>query len=192
MSVSVGTLEKNVEKIFENLTPAEKAKYVTEEAWKIAEGRSMGINGDTHRSDVERFWHRHVLTMSAEDYIKFLVAEDKLNVDKWAGMYFYKVIWYQDLAIALNEQIISYIKLLKEITENPQRIKQPEKMVEIFDSEIKMIRVFQEDYRKDVAKMLKEVPWEDINRPPPQYPVFDLHGQDAHADRSEKAGTGHR
>jgi hypothetical protein len=115
-----------------------------------------------------------VLTLSAPDYIDYITAKKNHDINKWAGMYFYKVLWYQDLAIALLGQIIRHIEIQKEMTENPRRITRPKELIEIFDSETKMLSEWQEHYRKDNAVLLKEVPWERINTPPPDYPCFDL------------------
>ncbi|MFA5414148.1 MAG: hypothetical protein WC295_01540 [Methanoregula sp.] len=88
MTTTIGTLEKNVELVLENLTPSEKAKYVYDETWNIANRQSKGINEEIHQQEIERFFHRHVATLNAGSYIEFLVAEGRLNTGKWADMYF--------------------------------------------------------------------------------------------------------
>ena len=174
MSTTVGTLEKKVETVFENLTPAEKAKYVYDESWRIADRQSKGIDEETHQQEIERFFHRHVATLSAAGFIEYLIAEETLNTNKWSWMYFYKVLWYQDLVCALLGQIIHHIEIQKEMTENPKLIKQPDKMIEVFDSEIKTLSKWREEYRQEINMLLKEVPWEKMNESPPGYPWFDL------------------
>jgi hypothetical protein len=174
MSTTVGTLEKKVETVFENLTPAEKAKYVSDRIWDISVRQSKGFDEEAHHQDIETFLRRHVLTLSAPDYIDYITAEKNHDINKWAWMYFYKVIWYQDLIIALLGQVIDHIENQKEMTTEPQKIKQPEKMMEVFDSEIKMLKGWQEDYRKENTMLLRDVPWGKINAAPPDYPLFDL------------------
>ena len=115
MSTTVGTLEKKVETVFENLTPAERAKYVYDETWRIADGQSKGIDEEAHQQEIERFLHRHVATLSAAGQIEYLIAEDKLNTGKWAGIHFTSTMVAYDREDCLLQLLISYMNLVNDL-----------------------------------------------------------------------------
>ncbi|HNX17563.1 MAG TPA: hypothetical protein PKM50_04435 [Methanoregula sp.] len=113
MSTTVGTLEKKVETVLDNLSPAEKAKYVYDETWRSADRQAKGIDEETHQQEIERFFHRHVATLSAAGQIEFLIAEDRLNTGKWAGMHFTSTMLGYDREDCLLDLLILYAELTK-------------------------------------------------------------------------------
>jgi hypothetical protein len=112
MSTTVGTLEKKVETVFENLSPVEKAKYVYDETWRIADRKANSEDEEAHQQEIERFFYQHVATLSAVDYIKFLIADDKLNTRKWAGMHFTSTLMAYDREDCLLDLLIIDMDLL--------------------------------------------------------------------------------
>lgn len=156
MSTTVGTLEKKVEMVFENLTPEEKAKYVHDETWNIANRHSEGFDEEAHQRGIERFFHRHVATLSAAGYIEFLITQDKLNLHKWAGMYFTSTLTAYDREDCLLQLLILHVPLDLII---PQRTAKKGKEQITNPAREEML----EQFRKRRAAILKDakVIWND-------------------------------
>lgn len=168
MSTTVGTLEKKVETVFENLTPAEKAKYVYDETWRIADEHSKGIDEETHQQEIERFFHRHVATLSAAGYIEFLIAEDKLNTGKWAGIHFTSTLKGYDREDCLLDLLIRYAELTKHlIQEKCAKTDKLHKESPGMDEMINGFRLRQADIIKDAKGIWKDGFWEQWNTPRP-------------------------
>lgn len=157
MSTTVGTLEKKVETVFENLSPAEKAKYVYDETWRIADRQSKGIDEEAHQQEIERFFHRHVATLSASGRIEFLIEEDRLNTGKWAGMHFSSTMLGYDREDCLLHLLILYTDLINDLF--AQICKKKGKRPIENPARTELI----EEYRKRRAAILKDakVIWKD-------------------------------
>lgn len=157
MSTTVGTLEKKVETVFENLSPGEKAKYVYDETWRIADRQSKGIDEETHQQEIERFFHRHVATLSATGFIEYLIAEDRLNTGKWAGMNFSSTLVGYDREDCLLQLLISYMDLINDLFAQICKKKGKRPIENPIRNELI------EEYRKRRAAILKDakVIWND-------------------------------
>jgi hypothetical protein len=169
MSTTVGTLEKKVETVFENLTPAERAKYVYDETWRIADEHSKGIDEESHQKEIERFFHRHVATLSAGGYIEFLIAEDKLNTGKWAGMYFTSKLTGYDREDCLLLLLIDYMHLVNDLF--AQSCKKRNKEYSSSPARDEVIADFQKkraEIVKEAAIIWKDGLWERWNIPRPE------------------------
>lgn len=188
MSTTVGTLEKKVETVFENLTPAEKAKYVYDESWRSADRQSKGIDEETHHQEMERFFHRHVATLSAAGQIEFLIAEDKLNTGKWAGMFFTSTIVGYDREDCLLHLLISYVDLVNDLF--AQSFTKKKKIFSGSPARDKIIIDFQNRRAailKDAKTIWKDGCWEQWNIPRPELSPEFLEAIEADNKPSEKA-----
>ena len=190
MSTTVGTREKKVETVFENLTPKEKAKYVSDQIWAISVRQSQGFDEEAHQRDIENFINRHVFTLSAPDYIDYITAEKNHDINKWAKMYFYSILWYQDLIIGLLTVDIEQLKYQKEDANFSLKTKYQKEIIESLERHISMLEKWQERLRKENLTILKEVPWDKINANPPKYPQFDLPFEQLLAEDPESFNNG--
>lgn len=66
------SLSKNVRRLFEDLTPAEKANYVSMEWWKRCDESALGKEISAKITDLQHFAEDHVMTMPAHEYIAYL------------------------------------------------------------------------------------------------------------------------
>jgi len=169
MSTTVGTLEKKVETVFENLTPAEKAKYVYDETWRIADEHSKGIDEEAHQQEIERFLHRHVATLSAAGQIEYLITEDKLNTGKWAGIHFTSTLKGLDREDCQLDLLILYAELTKYLIRE-KCAKKDKLKAEIpgMDELLNVFRKRQADIIKEAKSIWKDVLWEQWNIPRPE------------------------
>lgn len=168
MSTTVGTLEKKVETVFENLTPDEKAKYLYDESWRSADRQAKGEDEEAHQQNIERFFHRHVATLSASDYIKFLIAEDKLNTSKWSGMYFTSTLIGYDREDCLLQLVIGYMDLVNTLFAQLSAKKKKVYSGSPARDEVKAnFQKRRADILKDAKLIWKDVLWEQWNIPRP-------------------------
>lgn len=188
MSTTVGTLEKKVETVLENLTPAEKAKYVYDETWRIADRQSKGIDEESHQQEIERFLHRHVATLSATGYIEFLIAEDRLNTGKWAGMHFVSTLEGYDREDALIDLLIRYAGLTKSlIREKCTKTDKLHAQSSGMDEMINGFRKRQADIIKDAKGIWKDSFWEQWNITRPDLSPDFIKAIETDNELSEKA-----
>jgi hypothetical protein len=169
MSTTVGTLEKKVETVFENLTPAEKAKYVYDETWRIADRQASGEDEDAHQREIERFFHRHIATLSAAGYIEYLIAEDKLNTGKWAEIHFTSTLKAYDREDCQIQLLIHYAELVKHLI--AQECIKKDKLYKTTPGIDEMIRGYQDRRTailKDAKIIWKDGFWEQWNIPRPE------------------------
>ena len=173
MSTTVGTLEKKVETVFENLTPEEKAEYIYDETWRVADEQAKGIDEEAHQQNIERFFHRHVATLSASGYIQFLIAEDKLNTSKWAGIHFTNTMMAYDREDCLLHLLILDAELLEflihEKTKKPGQSKT--KKIAVNPDWARMIEGYKSRRAailKDAKQIWKDDLWERWNIPRPE------------------------
>lgn len=176
MSTTVGTLEKKVETVLENLTPEEKAKYLYDKTWDIANRQANGSNEEAHWNEIKNFFHRHVATLGARDYIAFLTADDNLNTRKWAGMYFSSQLAGLDredalIALLLFEKERIWInEILK-----PDKVKEDpvwKERLERDREQIKGLRNRKRAIFKEIKEILEADFWEkwEIERPQLELP----------------------
>jgi hypothetical protein len=92
MTVTVGKLTKNVEKMFESLTPVEKARYISKERWRIADEVRTGKNVIGQEADLETIQNRFIMPMGAVDFIQY--SQELYNLDTlgWTLVYIRRVI----------------------------------------------------------------------------------------------------
>jgi peroxiredoxin family protein len=188
MSTTVGTLEKKVETVFETLTPAEKAKYVYDETWRSADRQAKGIDEETHQQEIERFFHRHVATLSATGYIEFLIAQDRLNTGKWAGMYFASTLMGYDREDALIDLLIRYAGLTKSLIRG--KCAKKDKLHAAAPGMDEMINGFRERQAaiiKDAKGIWKDGFWEQWNIPRPDLSPDFIKAIETDDEPSEKA-----
>jgi hypothetical protein len=188
MSTTVGTLEKKVETVFENLTPAEKAKYVYDESWRSADRQAKGIDEEAHQQEMERFFHRHVATLSAAGRIEFLIAEDRLNTGKWAGMYFTSTLMGYDREDALIDLLIRYAGLTKDLIR--AKCAKTDKLHTKASGMDEMINGFQNRRTailKDAKTIWKDGLWEQWNIPRPDLSPDFIKTIETDNEPSEKA-----
>jgi len=188
MSTTVGTLEKKVETAFESLTPAEKAKYLYDETWRIADRQAKGIDEETHQQEIERFFHRHIATLSAAGQIEFLIAEDKLNTGKWAGMYFTSTLMGYDREDCLLDLLLLYAEPVKSLIRE-KRSKKDKLHAESLGMEI-MLNRFRERRAailKDATVIWKDGCWEQWNIPRPVLSPDFIKAIETDDEPSEKA-----
>jgi len=88
MSTTVGTLEKKVETVLENLTPEELAKLISKEVISISYDQAAGNDEDARLKEIHRIYDRYVLTKDWSDYAKFWRATDEEDIRHWSGAYF--------------------------------------------------------------------------------------------------------
>jgi len=187
MSTTVGTLEKKVETVFENLTPAEKAKYVYDETWRIADRQSKGIDEETHQQEIERFFYRHVATLSASGFIEYLITEDRLNTGKWAGMHFSSTMLGYDREDCLLHLLISYVDLINDLfAQSPTKKK---KIISGSPARDEIVIDFQkrrDAILRDAKTIWKDGCWEQWNIPRPELSPAFLEAIEADNEPSEK------
>jgi hypothetical protein len=186
MSTTVGTLEKKVETVFENLTPAEKAKYLYDESWRIADRQAKGEDEEAHQKNMERFLHRHVATLSASGQIQFLIAEDKLNTGKWGGMYFTSTLKAYDREDCLLQLLIEDADLMKRLIS--EKCAKKDKLRTATPGLDEMIRRYQDRRTailKDAKTIWKYGLWEQWNIPRPEISQDFLDAIEADNEPSE-------
>jgi len=168
MSTTVGTLEKKVETVFEDLTPEEKAKYLYDKTWDFANRQAEGFNEEAHWNEIKNFFHRYVATLSAPDYIAYLIAEDKLNTRKWARMHFTSALEAYDREDSLLHLLMLYAKPLDLIISQKSAKKGKEPVINPAREEmIDRIKERRVAILKDAKVIWKDDFWERENLPRP-------------------------
>ncbi len=101
MTTTISTLEKNVEKRYEELTPEERAQWVSAEEIKIAVDGSKGINVSDREAELDRFVQKYVMPLNNWQYACFMRETDTCNIRFWAEAYFNAVLKGYDREEAL-------------------------------------------------------------------------------------------
>jgi hypothetical protein len=92
MTVTVGKLTKNVEKMLESLTPVEKARYMSKERWRISDEVTKGKNIAEQEADLEIIEDRYIMSMGAVDFIRYSQELYNLDTRGWILVYIRRVI----------------------------------------------------------------------------------------------------
>lgn len=88
MSTTVGTLEKKVESVMENLTPEELAKLINKEVISISYTQATGKDQDARLAEIHRIYNKYVLTKDWPGYAKFWRTMDEEDIRYWSRTYF--------------------------------------------------------------------------------------------------------
>ena len=171
MTVTVGKLTKNVEKMLESLTPVEKARYMSKERWRIADEFPKGKNITAQEADLETIQNRYIMPMGAVDFIRYSQELYDLDTTEWGARFIYTYLAGLEQQYAL----ISLLLVEKDRTAfneylKPDKFKESSVWKAEHESSQKLIADLKERQRA-IAKLIKDYLaadfWEIRNIPRP-------------------------
>ena len=171
MTVTVGILTKNVEKMLESLTPVERARYLSGEWWRLAEKVSSGKNVTAKERDLETIESRYIMSMGAVDFIRYYQERYNLDTRECGKRFIYSYL----AGLEQQDALISLLMYEMDHTEyneylKPEKIKDSTEWKEEQERLRHMIVVLQERKRviaKEIKDLLVAEFWEirNIERP---------------------------
>ena len=154
MKTTSANLEKRIDKITEELTPAELARIVTSQAWEAADTFGQGKDPEPIMEAARAFIKKYVWPLSTGEYIDYLIEIEKVNGNEW-GRRYYKLL-FSDL-----EREAALIDILLITLDKPKLTAKEEKLMKLLLLRHSMLE-------NTVKEVLESDFWETtgIERPP--------------------------
>jgi hypothetical protein len=170
MSTTIGTLEKNIEKVISTLSPEELAKLLSEEVISISNNQAAGKDQDARFAETIRIYEQHVLTKDWPVYAKFWRTMHEEDIRYWSWAYFTSMldgIAKQDALIVLliRAESTLWITRYKDYLTHPN--KEIKDILEHDRQEIKCLLKRRQEIRQAINEMIEAGFWEQWNIPRP-------------------------
>ena len=149
--MTAAALNKNIEKVFKDLTPKETAKYLSDEWWRICEESTTGKDISSKMADLQRFEQKYVMTMNARDYITYVETLWELDVVILGAKFMQNVLGgYTREAMLLSALIKSQERVRHYVSESTtlSQDKKSRTLIEIDDTIV--------DYQKRLDTLYQE------------------------------------
>jgi hypothetical protein len=181
MSGTVESLKKYAEKIFDDLSPEERARYASDEMMRISKEFAAGIDTSSSVEDLDRFIDRYVSTQPYYDYIRYLRALYKLDTDKLGvDVLITHLVGLQREADLLDIVIRSF-KIIDILShESAKLAKLPDERVKgvLFDwsKTISQLEGRRDQALKEIDELKHSDVWEKLGLSQPHEPIYEEGG----------------
>jgi len=166
-------VKKSLDKAYDQLTPKERARVVSREAWRWADVYSRGEDTTGWEQEHLKFIDKYIYSLSPYDYIEYLVEISKLDVAEWGRRYFTTYIRGLSREDALIELLLVNLdrRWIREIMLAPPKVDGTPEWIAHRDeiiNEIKLLRERKRTIAADIDAIFNDNFWEvrGIERPP--------------------------
>lgn len=166
-------VKKSLDKAYDQLTPKERARVVSREAWRWADVYSRGEDTTGWEQEHLKFIDKYVYSLSPYDYIEYLVEISKLDIAELGRRYFTTYIQGLSREDALIELLFMNLdrRWVTEIMLAPPKVDGTPEWIAHRDEIIHEITILRERKRAiaaDIDAIFNSDFWEvrHIERPP--------------------------
>jgi len=168
--MTVKTLKRSVEKMFETLSPEEKAKYLSDEWWRVCDEAAIGNDVAAKIADLRQVEKKYVMSLHPMNFIKYCQENRDLDLNEWARRYFCAVI----SGFEREKALISLLRISTEreyryesIKPEDQRCKTWKDDLNMLDDRIELLNKRENAIKKEMDNILAADFWDTngIERP---------------------------